>query len=149
MPTIGLVAALLLCVVSAAEATEALPPGAYAVEVALQIPNVAGPSWQATRHVCLQTGTADLGMPVPVLSPNNPFAGCKAERLVRTDGELRYHIACPGRDAARADAAYALSPEGFRGRIAMVLGAKNMTLIEYQTGHRLGDCEPAAAAAQP
>ena len=88
-------------------------------------------------------------MPVPVLSPNNPFGACAAERLVRTGTELRYHIACPGRGAARVEASYKLAPNGFHGQIAMVLGAKNMTLTEFQTAHRLGDCGPHAAASQP
>ena len=149
MPAARPVAAFILCWSAGAGAAAAAPQGAYAIDVALQIPNVGGPSWTATRHVCLDSGEPGAHLPVPVLSPNNPYGACTAERLVRTETELRYHIVCPGRDAARADVSYALAPDGFRGRIAMVLGAKNMTLIEYQTGHRLGDCGPAAAAAQP
>ena len=149
MLNVRLVSILLLCMASSAGATEALPPGAYAIDAALQIPNLNGPSWKATRYVCLDPSQPGLRMPVPVLSPNNPFGACAAEQLVRTDTELRYHIVCPGRGAARAEASYRLAPDGFRGQIAMVLGAKNMTLTEFQTGHRLGDCEPAAAAAQP
>jgi hypothetical protein len=53
---------------------------------------------------------------------------------------LRYAIHCPGRDAARAEARYRPAPDGFRGRVAMVLGAKNMTMTEVQTGRRLGAC---------
>ena len=149
MPNLRLIAALLLCMASATAAAELLPPGAYAIDAALQIPNLNGPSWKATRHVCLDPDKPGAGLPVPVLSPNNPFAACWAEQPVRTGTELRYRIVCPGRGAARADAVYNFSPDGFRGRIAMVLGAKNMTLMELQTGHRLGDCGPAAAAAQP
>ena len=47
---------------------------------------------------------------------------------------------CEGRGAARAHAIYAVRPDGFSGRIAMVLGAKNMTMRELQVGHRLGAC---------
>jgi len=149
MLNVRLAPVLLLCAASSAGAAEALPRGAYAIDAALQIPNVNGPSWKATRYVCLDPGQSDARMPVPVLSPNNPFGACATERLVRTDTELRYHIACPGRGAARAEASYKLGPDGFHGQIAMVLGAKNMTLTEFQTGRRVGDCGPSAAASQP
>ena len=46
-------------------------------------------------------------------------------------------IMCEGRGAARAHAFYAVRPDGFSGRIAMVLGAKNMTMRELQVGHRV------------
>lgn len=149
MPNVRLLSIVLLCGVSSAGASEALPQGAYAITATLEIPNINAPPWQATRYVCLDPGKAVAGLPVPVLSPNNPYGSCTAEALVRTPGGLRYHIACPGRGSARADASYLLSPDGFRGRIAMVLGAKNMTLTETQIGHRLGDCAPATATAQP
>src|SRR4051812_27809790 len=38
---------------------------------------------------------------------------------------------------AKAQATYTLLPNEFKGRIAMVLGGKNMTMREVQVGHRL------------
>ena len=38
---------------------------------------------------------------------------------------------------------YELSSNAFTGRIAMVMGAKNMTMTEVQRAHRIGECNPA------
>ncbi len=60
---------------------------------------------------------------------------------VERDGDaLRFAIACEGRGAARASAVYRLLPEAFEGRIAMVMGGKNMTMTEVQSGRRIGPC---------
>lgn len=147
MSNTRLLSAVLLCLASSAGAGEPALRGAFAVEAVLQIPNIYSPPWKATRYVCLNPGKRDALLPIPVLSPNNPFAACHAERIVQTDTELRYHIVCPGRGAARAEARYTLSADGFRGYVAMVLGAKNMTLTEIQVGRRLGECAPTTASA--
>ena len=80
---------------------------------------------------------------VPVLSANTPFATCTATNVTAGGGTLAYYIVCPGRDAARAHAVYALAPDRFAGRVAMVMGAKNMTMTEVQHARRIGDCAPA------
>lgn len=149
MSNTRLLSAVLMCVASSAGASEPSPHGAFAVEAVLQIPHIYSPPWKATRYVCLNPGERGAPLPIPVLSPNNPFGACHAEDVVQTDRELRYHITCPGRGAARAEASYTLSPDGFRGYIAIVLGAKNMTLTEIQVGRRLGECAPTTASAQP
>ena len=38
---------------------------------------------------------------------------------------------------------YELSTDAFTGRIAIVMGAKNMTMAEVQHAHRIGECSPA------
>jgi hypothetical protein len=38
---------------------------------------------------------------------------------------------------------YELSSNAFTGRIAMVMGAKNMTMTEVQHARRIGECSPA------
>ena len=136
---------LALGMVAAADAAELPPSGGYAVTSELEIPHIGGPAWRGTRFVCLGAG-GDTDLPVPVLALNNPFVGCVARDVERTATELRYRIVCAGRDAARAQASYRLGPDGFTGEIAMVLGAKNMTLTERQTGRREGDCLAAATA---
>ena len=45
--------------------------------------------------------------------------------------------------AARGHAVYELSTDAFTGRIAMVMGAKNMTMTEVQHARRIGECSPA------
>jgi hypothetical protein len=118
----GLAAALFLSLASGGLAADGQPQGSFAVDAALQIPNLNGPSWQGTRVLCLGADSEPDHLPIPVLSPNSPFAGCEARDLERTATLLRYRIVCPGRDSARALASYALSPDGFRGEVAMVLG---------------------------
>jgi hypothetical protein len=134
-----------LCLASGASAGEKLA-GSFSIAASLQIPNVSGPSWQGTRVLCL--GTEPDQLPVPVLSPNSPFADCEARDLERTTTHMRYRIVCAGRDSARGVASYELSADGFRGEVAMLLGGKNMTLTEHQIGRRLGDCGAAAAVGQ-
>jgi Protein of unknown function (DUF3617) len=76
------------------------------------------------------------------LSANNPFTQCTAENMVGDDARLRYDIVCPGRGAAKAHATYSVSSDTFSGNVAMVMGAKNMTMTEVQTARRIGDCNP-------
>lgn len=119
--------------------------GSYEVEVRTEIPHVDSRKYVATRRICL-AGAMD-GLPFPVLGANNPFAGCQARNVERDGARLSYDIVCSGRDAARAHAAYTLTPDAFAGRIAMRLGGKNMTMVETQRGRRSGGCDLAAAPA--
>jgi hypothetical protein len=67
-----------------------------------------------------------------------------APRHMRTNGTmLEYDIVCLERGAARGHAVYELSTDAFTGRIAMVMGAKNMTMTEVQRARRIGECSPA------
>jgi len=77
-----------------------------------------------------------------VQSANNPFAKCTAANFVRDGSSFQYDIVCPGRGAAKAHATYTLSADTFSGFVAMVMGAKNMTMTEVQRGRRIGDCGP-------
>ena len=47
---------------------------------------------------------------------------------------LSFIILCEGRDAAKARAAYVLSPGAFKGRIVMIMGGKNMTMTTGSSG---------------
>jgi hypothetical protein len=80
-----------------------------------------------------------------VLSVNNPFAGCPARNVRWSGTDLSFDIVCEGRGAAKARATYTLLPGAFEGRIAMVMGGKNMTMTEVQVGRRVGGCDPAGA----
>ena len=135
--------ALAVLAAGAAEAGGArLRDGAYQVEVSLDLPHVANTGARKTATVCVSArGRADYGL--VVLSDNNPLAACPATN-VRQDGDrLTFDIVRAGANAARATATYTLGAERFRGRIAMKMGGKNMTMTETQHGRRVGDCDPA------
>jgi hypothetical protein len=117
-----------------------LQEGAYEVQVRLELPNVL--SWAATASaatVCLPYDGTNGAL--PVLSSNNPLATCPASNVERDGATLRFDVLCEGRGAARAHAVYKLMPEAFEGRIAMVMGGKNMTMTEVQSGRRIGSCD--------
>jgi hypothetical protein len=123
-----------------------LQDGAYEVRARLELPNVQ--SWSAsttTATICVPYAGGANGAPFPVLSGNNPLATCPARNVRRDGATLSFEIVCDGRGAAWARAVYKLMPSEFEGRIAMVMGGKNMTMTEVQTGRRVGPCPPAAA----
>ena len=93
--------------------------------------------------ICVPNVRGESDAPIPVLSGNNPLAKCPARNIQRDSVTLTFDIACPGRNAARAKALYKLLPGAFKGRIAMVMGGKNMTMTEVQVGRRLGSCDVA------
>ena len=96
-----------------------------------------------TTIICLSNFRNPDAIPVPVVSANNPFAKCSATNLVADGSKLEYDIVCRERGAARGHAVYELSSNAFTGRIAMVMGAKNMTMTEVQRARRIGECSPA------
>jgi hypothetical protein len=114
--------------------------GAYEITTRLELPHLERWAIDRTTTICLPDGRSNGEIPVPVLSANNPFAKCAAANLVMDGATLQYDIVCSGRDAAKAHAIYTLAPNRFSGHIAMVMGAKNMTMIEVQRARRLGDC---------
>jgi Protein of unknown function (DUF3617) len=135
-----LAAAVASGAVQAEQGAALLQDGAYEVRVRLELPNVL--SWSAaasTTTVCLPYGGTNGAL--PVLSSNNPLAKCPASNVQRDGATLRFDIVCEGRGAARAQAVYELMPGAFEGRIAMVMGGKNMTMTEVQTGRRIGSCD--------
>lgn len=135
----ALIAALLAGAAQAGQGEALLQEGAYEVEVRLELPNVLSRGPDSTTTVCLPYGTNGA---FPVLSSNNPLARCPASSVQRDGTTLRFDILCEGRGAAWATAVYRLMPESFEGRIAMVMGGKNMTMTEVQAGRRIGSCDP-------
>jgi hypothetical protein len=95
-----------------------------------------------TTIICLPPSVGDDEIPIPIVSANNPFAKCSAANLMTQTPKLEYDIVCPGRGAAKGHAIYILSNDTFSGRVAMVLGAKNMTMTEVQQARRIGNCSP-------
>ncbi len=116
-----------------------LQGGSYEVRFRLELPHVE--NWAADKVSTICVGS-DAGF--PVLSGNNPLAKCPARNIRRNGATLQFDILCEGRDAARARAVYILKPREFKGRIAMIMGGKNMTMVEVQTGRRVGSCDLAS-----
>jgi hypothetical protein len=139
-----LLAALLMLPAGQARAEALpLPSGEYEITSRLELPHLERWAIDRTARVCLAGPGKRGAIPVPVMSANTPFDKCSAVDVAADGATLAYRIVCPGRDAARAHAVYALAPEKFAGRVAMVMAAKNMTMTEVQHARRIGDCAPA------
>ena len=144
-------AAALICVGIAAGLAQAekaeilLQPGSYEVDVSLELPHVE--AWAGTTRatICVPHAGDATGAPLPVLSGNNPLARCPASNVRRDGAALSFEVVCEGRNGARGLAVYELMPRSFRGRIAMTMGGKNMTMTEVQLGRRVGPCDAAGA----
>jgi hypothetical protein len=117
--------------------------GSYEITAHLELPHLERWAIDKMATICLPSTRSSGEIPVPVLSANNPFAKCTAANLVTDGATLQYDIVCPGRGAAKAHATYTISPDKFSGHVAMVMGAKNMTMTEVQRARRVGDCGPA------
>src|SRR5262245_5562873 len=122
-----------------------LQGGSYLVTFRLEPPHVEDWAVDKTTTICVPSAEGTSDITLPVLSGNNPLAKCPAKNVQRDGATLRFDIVCDGRNAARARAVYALTPRGFKGRIAMVMGGKNMTMTEVQVGRRVGTCHLASA----
>jgi hypothetical protein len=117
--------------------------GSYELTARLELPHLERWAVDKTTIVCLPNLRSGDEIPIPVVSANNPFAKCSAANLIANGRELEYDIVCPGRGAAKGHATYILSTETFSGRVAMVMGGKNMTMTEVQQARRIGECGPA------
>jgi len=117
--------------------------GSYELTARLELPHLERWGVSKTTIICLSNGRGPHEIPVPVVSANNPFAKCSAANLIADGSKLEYDIVCPERGAARGHAVYELSSNAFTGRIAMVMGAKNMTMTEVQRARRIAECSPA------
>jgi hypothetical protein len=125
-------------VADSGQAQTAPMSGSYEVEVRLELPHLEDWAVKKLATICIAEDGGSRGL--VVLSDNNPLARCPASNI-RQDGDtLTFDIVCEGRNAARASAKFLLAAERFRGRIAMVMGGKNMTMTETQVGRRVGSC---------
>ena len=138
----AMMVAMLTPPIGQAVADPLLRSGLYEVTSRLELPHLERWAIDKTTTICLFSHDENDALPVPVLSGNNPFAKCRAENFATDHGTLHYDIVCHGRDAAKAHAVYQFAPDTFAGRIAMVMGAKNMTMTEVQHARRVGNCQP-------
>jgi hypothetical protein len=119
-----------------------LEGGAYEVTYRLEVPNVERFAIDFSKRICVSGSKSGMPRALPVLSQNNPLTKCPATAIRSVGEELTFEIHCPGRryQSAQASAAFKLSRGHFEGRIHMIMGGKNMTFVEVQKGHRVGDC---------
>jgi hypothetical protein len=115
--------------------------GSYEITFRLELPHLENWAIEKTTRTCVSETRGEGNTILPILSDNNPFAGCSAKNVHRDEDSLTYEIVCNGRDSAKAQATYTLRPGGFMGRIAIRMGAKNMTMTEVQTGRRVASCD--------
>ena len=116
--------------------------GSYEVTARLELPHLERWAVDKRTIICLPSSLKDNDLPIPIVSANNPFAKCSSANVTAEFSKLEYDIVCPGRGAAKGHAIYLLSVDSFSGRVAMVLGAKNMTMTEVQQAQRTGECGP-------
>jgi hypothetical protein len=117
-----------------------LPNGSYQIVSRLELPHVERWAVDQTTKVCLSGAPQSGSIPIPVLSASSQFAICTATNLEMTGSSIEYDIVCPGRASAKAQASYTLKPDGFSGRVFMIMAAKNMTMTEVVRARRLGEC---------
>jgi hypothetical protein len=126
-----------ICVIAAsAAAADPIPPGRYEVNVHLVLPHIDTRDYDFTTEICLLSGQDPRSL--GPLSPG-PFASCPRETEIG-EMETTIRVRCPGANAGFAIGTYRSTPNGFRGRVEMNMGGKNMTLAEEQRARRLGSC---------
>lgn len=121
-----------------------LEPGAYEIRASLELPNIDDLGVDTKRTLCLVADGGAGKHGFAVLSDNNPLAHCPMVNIRESGDALTFDIRCSGSNLAKASASYLLMGDRFRGRIAMTMGGKNMTMTEVQEGHRVGACRPAS-----
>jgi hypothetical protein len=116
--------------------------GFYEITARLELPHLERWAVDKKTIICLPGVLSNDRLPIPIISANNPFAKCSTANVTMEAPKLEYDIVCPGRGSAKGHAIYILSVNKFSGRVAMVLGAKNMTMTEVQEACRIGECSP-------
>lgn len=132
-------ACIFLCIASGAIADDrpVLRPGEYEVQAKLELPHVENTSAIKTSKICVTDGETSG---IVVLSDNNPLARCPASNIHRNGDRLTFNLVCEGHNQAVASAKFDLWPDRFTGVFEMKMGGKNMTMLEHQSGKRIGDC---------
>lgn len=138
LPLAGIFAAGAL---AGAEEAALLQPGEYQVSIRLELPHMEDMGRAtAVASICVMAGDAGT-YGLFVLSDLNPLRKCPASNVRRDGDTLTYDIVCPGSDAPVGSASYTMRAERFDGAIAVKMGGKNMTMIERQSGRRVGNCK--------
>lgn len=123
---------------SPCSAETALMPGAYAVDVHLEMS--FGEDKPQSYTVCLTDGGGRPAHGLFILTPGTPLSHCPVQGVHEAADRIAFEIVCAGPNAGTASADYRTTARGFEGRIAMLMGGKNMRMTEVQVGHRTGEC---------
>lgn len=119
-----------------------LVPGAYDVDAHLE--ESLGSIDKPDRYrVCLTESGAKPAHGLFILTPDTPLSVCPVRNVREGVGQITFDIICEGEgpNAGKASAVFDIENGGFEGRIDMLMGGKNMRMMEFQTGHRVGDCQ--------
>lgn len=115
--------------------------GRYEVTYWVELPHLERYAVERTQVICIDAITHEgTGAPLPLLGQNDIFDNCRMERFGADEVGFDYGLVCAERGGAIATATYRPTPGGFQARIAIMQGAKNMTMTEVQIGRRLGAC---------
>jgi len=137
---LSMAAALSAGALAGADRAEPLLPGKYLVTVRLELPHIEDvPGATREERICVTAGDAGTHGLV-VLSDHNPLRSCPASNVLQNGDSLTFDIICPGGDAAVGSARFTMRAEHFDGAITVKMGGKNMTMIERQSGRRIGNC---------
>jgi uncharacterized protein DUF3617 len=127
--------------VAGREEPELLRAGEYQVTVRVELPHIED-TGVAAKVVSICVVASDVGRHgLPALSHLNPLRKCAASNVLLNGSALSFDIVCPGNDAAVGSAKYTMQADRFDGAIAVKMGGKNMTMIERQSGRRVGNCK--------
>ena len=117
-----------------------LEPGAYQVQMQLELPHLEDMNVSKTSTICI-TDAPTHGL--VVLSDNNPLARCPASNVRKEVHTLTFDVVCEGQNQGIAWAKFTLHRDQFQGAFDMKMGGKNMTMTERQRGRRIGACTEA------
>jgi hypothetical protein len=126
---------------AAAKDAALLRPGEYRVTIRVDLPHIEDVG-SATKvdSICVTAGDAAM-RGLAALSDLNPLRKCPTSNVLQNGDTLSFDIVCPGNDAAVGIARYTMQADYFDGTITVKMGGKNMTMIERQSGRRIGDCK--------
>lgn len=130
----------------AGEAVTELQAGAYGVDVRLELPNLQAWAARSTATICVPRPQGEGSFRCRS-SARTTRLRVAASDITRHGDSLVFNVRCAGRGAARGHAVFTLAPDGFKGRILMIMGGKNMVMTEVQAGRRIGECGSASLEA--
>jgi Protein of unknown function (DUF3617) len=131
--------AALAAAVALAQERAPLEPGLYEVTVTLALPNVKEiPLPEKIQH-CVTPESLRNGAAFAVLS-ENPAKQCNMLDYEITGGGATFRVDCLRPNSASGKGVFELYQRDYRGTISLQMGAKNMTMSELQSAHRIGDC---------
>lgn len=116
-----------------------LEPGLYEIEVQVELPNILHPAHNVSSTRCITRDDLLRHDPFQIES-KTPLANCRRTPICMGGTHAGFEVLCDGGSGGMASGRFTLSKSRFTGTIEMNMGGKNMTVVERQTGTRIGDC---------